>query len=306
MGASLIVVAFLAFTRLAAAADPSAANYEQSVAAWRTEHETWLKAEDGWLTVVGLAWLKEGVNWVGSAPGSEISLPKSAPSCVGRITVKNDRVYFTPERGVSVALNGKPARASYLKPELASKGDVVSVGSVKFFLIRRENKLAIRIKDNRSAARLQFAGSRWYPVDSSWRVQATYVPWDKPHPLIFETAVGLKEHNQSPGYVRFERNGMEYRLEPVIDENELRFVIRDETSGKTTYSASRFLYADPPKTGLRTAGPIELDFNRAENPPCVFTDFATCPLPPPQNRMSMAVTAGEQMYVSRPSNPSSN
>ena len=159
-----------------------------------------------------------------------------------------------------------------------------------------KDKLGVRIKDNDSAARREFTGLKWYPPDPSWRVQAKFVPWDKPHAVTFDTAVGVKETDESPGYVTFQRDGKEYRLEPVVDDNELWFVMRDQTSGKTTYGASRFLYAAMPKDGVKRAGTVEIDFNRAENPPCVFTDFATCPLPPPQNRLPLAVTAGEQMY----------
>ena len=108
--------------------------------------------------------------------------------------------------------------------------------------------------------------------------------------------MGVKERDESPGYVSFQRNGKQFTLEPVVDGKQLWFVMRDRTSGKTTYAASRFLYADLPKDGVRKSGVVEIDFNRAENPPCVFTDFATCPLPPPQNRLALEVTAGEQMY----------
>jgi hypothetical protein len=170
---------------------------------------------------------------------------------------------------------------------------------MKFFVIKREDKMGVRIKDNDSATRREFTGLKWYPPDASWRVQAKFVPWDKPHSVTFDTAVGVKETDESPGYVTFRRDGKEYRLEPVVDDNELWFVMRDQTSGKTTYGASRFLYAAMPKDGVKRAGTVEIDFNRAENPPCVFTDFATCPLPPPQNRLPLAVTAGEQMYGKR-------
>ena len=122
---------------------------------------------------------------------------------------------------------------------------------MRFFIIKREDKLGVRVKDNDSAARKEFTGMRWYAVDPSWRIQGNYIPWDKPHKLTFDTAVGIKEEDQSPGYVTFERNGKEYRLEPTIDEGQLWFVMRDATSGKTTYGASRFLYADLPKDGLQ-------------------------------------------------------
>jgi len=274
-----------------AAATLLAADYQSSIAQWRADREMRLKADDGWLTVVGLDWLKAGDNRVGSNPDFEVPLPKPAPERVGVITVANGKARFKPEPGIPVTLNGKPSTATELKPDTDPHYDVLAIGAVKFYVIQREDKLAVRIKDNHSAARREFTGLRWYPVDPSWKIQAKFVPYDKPRTLTFATAVGVKEQDESPGYVTFARSGKEYRLDPVIDDNELWFVMRDATSGKSTYAASRFLYAEMPKNGV-----VELDFNKAENPPCVFTDFATCPLPPPQNRLSLAVTAGEQMY----------
>jgi uncharacterized protein (DUF1684 family) len=274
----------------------TASDYAQSVAEWRMQREARLKAEDGWLTVVGLDWLKEGENRVGSNPSFEVRLPKTAPDRVGTITVKNGKARFKPEKAAGVTLNGAPAAEADLKADTTPKYDVLAVGRVKFFVIQRENKLGVRIKDNDAAARREFTGLRWYPVDASWKVQAKFIPFDKPRQVTFDTAVGVKEQDESPGYVTFTRGGKEYRLEPVLDDDELWFVMRDGTSGKTTYGASRFLYAALPKGGVKQAGTVEIDFNKAENPPCVFTDFATCPLPPPQNRLNLAVTAGEQMY----------
>ena len=273
-----------------------AADYAHSVAEWRAQREARLKAEDGWLTVVGLDWLKEGENRVGSNPAFEVRLPKSAPDRVGTITVKNGKARFKPEKAAGVTFKGAPAAEMDLQPDTTPQYDVLAVGRVKFFVIQRENKLGVRIKDNDSAARREFTGLRWYPVDASWKVQARFVPFDKPHTVTFDTAAGVKEQDESPGYVTFSRAGREYRLEPVLDDNDLWFVMRDGTSGKTTYGASRFLYAELPKGGVKQAGTVEIDFNKAENPPCVFTDFATCPLPPPQNRLTLAVTAGEEMY----------
>jgi uncharacterized protein (DUF1684 family) len=281
---------------IATAADLSQDSYHQAIAQWRERQEAKLKADDGWLTVVGLNWLKEGDNRVGSNPKFEVPLPKSAPEYAGTIIVKAGKARFRPAPGVAVTFNGKPAFETELKPDAEPKYDVLAVGRVKFFVIKREDRLGVRVKDNDSAARREFTGLRWYPVDTAWRIQAKYIPWDKPHPVTFDTAVGVKERDESPGYVTFQKNGNEYRLEPVVDEGQLWFVMRDLTSGKTTYAASRFLYADMPKDGLKKSGTVELDFNKAENPPCVFSNFATCPLPPPQNRLSLAVTAGEKMY----------
>jgi uncharacterized protein len=272
------------------------AGYQKTIADWRAQQEASLKAEDGWLTVVGLHWLKEGENRVGSNVSFEVPLPKSAPDRAGTITVRAGKVRFKPAAGVAVSFNGKPAAETELKPDTTPNYDVLAVGKVKFFVIKREDKFGVRVKDNDSIAHKEFSGLRWYPVDPSWRIQAKFIPWDKPHPLTFDTTVGVKERDESPGYVSFQRNGKRFTMEPVVDGKQLWFVMRDLTSGKTTYAASRFLYADLPKGGIQKSGVVEIDFNRAENPPCVFTDFATCPLPPAQNRLPLAVTAGEQMY----------
>jgi hypothetical protein len=277
------------------AAAESSASYRQAIAQWRAQHEAKLKADDGWLTVVALDWLKDGDNRVGSNPDFEVPLPKSAPPLVGILTVRGGTARFKPAAGVPVTLNGQPARETELRPDTEPKYDVLAVGRVKFFIIKRDDKLAVRVKDNDSVIRRQFTGLHWFPVDAAWRIQAKYVPWDKPRAVMFNSTNGVHETDQSPGYVAFQHEGKEYRLEPVIDEGELWFIMRDATSGKTTYGASRFLYADLPKD-LTKPGTVEIDFNKAENPPCVFTNYATCPLPPPQNRLSLAVTAGEQMY----------
>ena len=281
---------------MAFAADP---NYPRRIAQWRAQEEAALKADDGWLTVVGLVWLKEGENRVGSNPGFEVRLPKAAPDKVGILTLKSGKVRFRPEKGAAVTFNGAPAYETALKPDITPQYDKLAIGRIKFFIIQREQRFGVRIKDNDSASRRDFTGLKWYPVDESWRFQAKFVPYDKPHKVTFDTLAGVKEEDSAPGYVTFQRAGKEYRMEPVADGNDLWFVMRDQTSGKTTYGASRFLYTPVPTTGLKQAGTLELDFNKAENPPCVFTDYATCPLPPPQNRLPIAVTAGELMYGPR-------
>jgi hypothetical protein len=258
--------------------------YEREIAKWRTQHEAELRADDGWLTVVGLSWLKEGVNRAGSNPDVEVVFPRSMPADVGSFTLTKGRVHFKPAAGVRL-------REMDLRPDTDPKRDTGTLGSVKFHIIERDGRFGVRIKDNESAARKQFRGLAWYPADPSWKIRAKFVKWDTPHTIVFDTEAGVKEREPSPGYAVFTRNGKEYRLEPVLDGASLFFVMRDATSGKTTYAASRFLYADAPKDGF-----VELDFNKAENPPCVFTDYATCPLPPPQNRLTLAVEAGEKLY----------
>lgn len=286
----------LLFAAAACAADRPIQNYQQSILQWRSMHEAKLKADNGWLTVVGLDWLKEGENRVGSNQSFEVVLPKPAPDRVGSIIVHNGHARFKPVPGVPVKFNGKPAFETELKDDEQPKYDTLDIGRVRFFVIKRGDRLGVRIKDNDSAARREFTGMRWYPIDPSWRIHAKYIPWEKPRTLSFDTIIGVKEQDESPGYVAFELNGKEYRLEATVDEGQLWFVMRDLTSGKETYAASRFLYTDLPKDGVRKSGSVDLDFNKAENPPCVFSNYATCPLPPPQNRLALAITAGEKMY----------
>ena len=256
--------------------------YQREVTKFRAEREAKLKADDGWLTVVGLHWLHEGINTVGSDPKSDAPLPGSVPSRVGTIALSKGKVHFKPAVGVQL-------KEMDLKTDVTPQYDRLTLGRVKFFVIEREDRFGVRVKDNDSEARKKFSGLRWYPVDPAWKIKAKFIP--APHDVFFDTEVGVKEKDQSPGYVTYTRGGKEYKMEPVTEDDHLWFVFRDQTSGKTTYAASRFLYVPMPKDGF-----VEIDFNKAENPPCVFTDYATCPLPTPQNRLQLAVTAGEQMY----------
>jgi uncharacterized protein (DUF1684 family) len=270
----------LAFAAISLIAADS--TYPQQIAHWRAEREAKLKADDGWLTVVGLHWLHEGVNTVGSDPNADAPLPSSLPARVGTMTLSKGRVHFKPAGGIQL-------KEMDLKTDVTPQYDLLALGRVKFFVIERETRFGVRVKDNDSEARKKFAGLRWYPVDPSWHIKAKFIP--SPHQVSFDTEVGVKEKDDSPGFVTFTRGGREYKMEAVKEDDDLWFVFRDQTSGKTTYGASRFLYTPFPKDGF-----VEMDFNKAENPPCMFTDYATCPLPTPQNRLQLAVTAGEQTY----------
>jgi uncharacterized protein len=262
-----------------------AADYARQIADFRAERERSIAGPDGWATLVGLDWLKPGLNRVGSDPESEVPLPSSVPARVGTIVLKDGRADFRPAPGVKI-----PAQ------ELKEDATVLAIGTVKFFLIRRGDKFGIRVKDSDARTRKEFTHLSWYPVDPSWRIEAKFTPWDKPRTLKFDTVIdGLQEEDASPGFVAFVKDSREYKLDAVTDEGELFLIFRDQTSGKSTYPAARFLYAELPKN-LKSASMVALDFNKAINPPCVFTPYATCPLPPPQNRLPLAVTAGELMY----------
>jgi uncharacterized protein (DUF1684 family) len=283
-----IIALFALYTLLLSAAD-AGDRYRQEVEQWRAQRQSKLAADYGWLTVVGLDWLKEGENRVGADPASEVPLPPgSAPARVAVISFHAGKALLHPASGVPLTLNGKPAKETTVRED----DDVLAINRLQFYLIRRGDKAGIRLKDDDAATRKHFQGLTWYPVDPSWRIQAKFTAWSAPRAVVFHNTIGQEETDQSPGYVTFQKDGREFRLDPVVDEGKLFFVLRDQTSGKATYGASRFLYAEPAKDGI-----VWLDFNKAENPPCAFTDYATCPLPPPQNRLALAITAGEKKYA---------
>jgi len=287
------LVAILTFLTFAISAADTNQDYRHEVEQWRADHQKRLAADFGWLTVVGLDWLKEGENRVGADPSSEVPLPPgSAPQRVATISFHAGKAVLRPTPGVGLTLNGKPSAETTLRED----DDVLAINRLKFYLIRRGDRAGIRLKDNDSEARKHFQGLSWYSVDPAWRIQAKYTAWNKPHSLVFHNTIGQEEREPSPGYVTFQKNGQEFRLEPMLDDGELFFVIRDQTSGKSTYGASRFLYAQAPANPAQS-GSVWLDFNKAENPPCAFTAYATCPLPPPQNRLALAIAAGEKKYA---------
>lgn len=256
------------------------ADYRASVEKWRADRETRLKAEDGWLTLVGLAWLDEGANAVGSAEGSRVQLP-DGPAHAGAMERKGQQVWWAPSGG----------RRVQLTTDASGSPDVVQVGRLKLHVIQRGSKLGVRVKDNESEYRRNFQGLRWFPIREEWRVTARFVAHPAPRKLVFDAQAGDKQEYATPGYAEWEYQGRKLRLTPVTEGNELFWVFRDRTAGKSTYAAARFLYTDLPKNGT-----VVLDFNKAYNPPCVFTPYATCPLPPPENRLPVAVEAGEMMY----------
>lgn len=279
-----VVTAFCVALTLISCARTTDPAVTTEIQEWRKGREVRLRADDGWLTLVGLFWIEEGVSKIGSDPGADVPLPASLPKQVGTLTLRKGEAHFEPARGVDL----KP---TVLHDDAKPGYEVLTLGSVRFYLIERGGRYGIRVKDTSSPARVNFAGLDWYAPDESWSVEAKLTP--APHKVTFDTEVGVKQESDSPGYLEFDRQGQHYKLDAVTEEGELFLVIRDATSGKTTYAASRFLYAALPDKDGRT----RLDFNKAYNPPCVFTPYATCPLPPQMNRLSVAIEAGEKKYT---------
>lgn len=281
----LLLIAVCLFAR---SNDPA---YLKSVTEWRQKYEAGLKADDGWLTVAGLFWLHEGSNRFGSDPLNDIVLPGgSAPAEAGSFLYQNRKIILQTRLGVPITVNGKPVQSAELRPD--SPSDQLHLGDLTLYVHASGERLAIRLRDKNSPLRKEFTGLHWFPIDESYRVQARYVPFSPPKQAEIQNVLGDFDKGEILGYAAFSLRGQEYRLEATEDEpGKLFFVFRDLTGGKETYPAARFLDADLPQNGS-----IVLDFNEAYNPPCAYNPYTTCPLPTPQNRLRVAIPAGEEIY----------
>ncbi len=273
---------------------PPDPTHRAEVEAWRARRVASLTSDEGWLSVVGLFWLEEGENPVGSAPGSRVLLPASAPGRLGSIDLAGGRATFRPLPGADLTAGGKPVQGPLaLSSDVDDDTTMLRRGSVLFYLIRRGDKVGVRVKDSQSDARRRFHGLDYFPIDPSWRIEARFEPYDPPRSISIPNVLGQDNAETSPGALVFEHDGRTYRLDPVLENGETDYfvIFGDATNGKGTYGAGRFLYVKPPVNGKTV-----IDFNKAYNPPCVFTAFATCPLPPPQNKLKVAIAAGEKEY----------
>jgi uncharacterized protein (DUF1684 family) len=277
---SLAALVLPAALLLGAAPVPRA--YRATIEDWRAEREARLRAEDGWLAVAGLHWLREGESSLGTDAGNDVVLPAgSAPARAGTLRLRGGRVTLT-------LAEAAPAGERAIAPD---GDDVVAVGRLRLSVIERSGRLGLRVRDPEAPRRRGFQGLAWFPVDASYRVDARFVPARGGRTIEVANVLGDLLRMPSPGHVEFSLGGRALRLDPVLEEGSPRlfFIFRDATAGRETYPAGRYLYAEPPESGR-----VTLDFNKAYSPPCAFTDFATCPLPPPQNRLAVAVAAGEK------------
>ncbi len=268
-------------------------DYVQSVEKWRSEEETDLKKEDGWLTLAGLFWLKDGVNTVGTGSQFDIRLTDNfKQGRFGEIDFKNGVATLKVASGIEATSEDKPVSMIELVSDEKGKPTEIRVGSQMFYLIQREDRFGIRLKDSQSKARLAFESLNWFPIDESYRVPAQLEAFPEPKEMMVPNVLGGHFKMKSPGRLRFALQGQEYSLQPVLQDDGSLFVIfRDGSNASETYEAGRFLYADKPVDGKTT-----LDFNKAENPPCAFSHYATCPLPPKGNTLSVAIKAGAKRY----------
>jgi uncharacterized protein (DUF1684 family) len=283
-------------------AKPAAASAEtRDLLEWRAKRAKGLSAPDGWLTLVGLEWLAPGKNPVGLAPDSKIHLKGHAPQHLATIDVEGNKLtLLQPDGGFPAHLlvDGKPAAEGPIQPD-DDKPSVLSDDNLTMVVLHRGDRYALRIKDAESPTRTGFRGLHWYPPSPAYRVTAKWIPFTPAHTEKIPTILGTTLEMPAPGLAEFKLNGKTVQLEPVLEEpnaKELFFILRDATSRTTTYESARFLYAAMPDHGLTQPGSIVLDFNRLQNPPCAYTPYATCPLPPYINRLAIAIPAGEERY----------
>jgi uncharacterized protein (DUF1684 family) len=246
-----------------------------------------------------LFWLNDGPNSFGSDPGNDLVLNNPAlASTAGSFEVDGGQVTFTAQADAGVTLDGQPVDAVPLKSDAGGEPTVLASGALRFFIIERGGKLGVRVRDLNNPRRLEFRGLEYFPVSSKWALTARFVPYQPARRIKIINILGMEEDDVSPGAVVFSRNGREWSLDTVLEspgDQTLFIMFADTTSGKETYGAGRFMTIPMP-----VGGTALLDFNKAYNPPCALNDFATCPLPPPQNRLQLRVDAGELKYRGGP------
>jgi uncharacterized protein (DUF1684 family) len=280
------------------------AAWQKDIAEFREKRAAGLQEPDGWLALVGLEWLQPGDTSVGSAADNKVKLSAAHPAHVGIFRLENNVVTLLPPKegfpaGLMVGGNAAKQQGLRTDPEDDKNAPHLIIGTLDLYAIRREDRFALRIKDAHSPSLLQFHGLHWYAPDAAYRVTAKWIPYTPQKTVSLLTLVGTSYPAPVPGTAEFTLQGKTYRLEPVLEEpaaTELFFIMRDTTSTMTTYAACRFLYTAFPSNGLDKPGELVLDFNKLRNPPCAYTPYATCPLPPTGNKLPLALPVGEKRY----------
>lgn len=266
--------------------------YITDIEQWHQKRIERLKNENGWLTLVGLYWLKEGVNSFGSDKNNDIVFPENAPQSIGKIILKDSIITLKVKKGVNVINEGQPINEIKLEHDLTGNPSILDLGSLRWYIIKRGDRYGIRLRDINAPLRNEFDGIERFPVNEDWEITASFEAYDPPKVISLPTQIGTVEEEPSPGAVVFEKDGQTYRIDAVDRGKRLWLIFADETSGKETYGAARYLYIDKPDSTGKTI----VDFNLAYNPPCVFTKYATCSFPPKQNFLKLKITAGEKMW----------
>jgi len=270
--------------------------FESHLAEWKESRVRSLTSPTGWLTLCGLDFLEEGDNKVGSDKSNAVVLPESCPAFAGNLVLHEGKIRFEGLPGFKYEIDGqdKTGQSVDLLSDDGQEPTLVwtDEGNVHFFVIKRDGKLAVRMKNKKAASYVEFKGLNYFPADKKWVVPAVFKPFERDEVMGLSSAGGLKESHKNPGVLEFEIDGTTYSLHVVAEEDapdQYWILFKDLTNGKQTYGM-RYLYCDRPKDG---SNQTFIDFNRAYNPPCSFTTYATCPRPPKSNYLKLAIEAGE-------------
>jgi len=300
----LSIPGFVLFCALAAPSHAQTSNWTKEELAWQTQHAADLQKPDGWLSLIVLEWLLPGETALGSAADNKIHLPSSTPPYLAVLKLDHGAVQLLPPKSgfaAGLKVDGAPAKEQILRvdPDHDKFNPRITYGTLNFYVIRRADRFAVRLKDSKSPSLSEFHGLNWYAPDAAYKVTAKWVPYNPAKKVSLLTLVGTSYDQPVPGYAEFTLKGTTYRLEPVLEDpqsSKLFFILKDPTGADTTYPACRFLYTPLPDHGVDREGELVLDFNHLENPPCAYTPYATCPLPPAGNRLPVALPVGEQRY----------
>ena len=259
-------------------------------ARWQEERIERLKSKTGWLNLAGLYWLEEGENTFGSDSSNHIIFPEDAPAHLGKYIIENERIRFVPAKGSGVMHGDTLAGEMEVFTDRSGHTTLLEKGSLAWFIIDRPPRFGIRLRDYEHHAIEEFRGIETFPPESKWVIHAEFKAYDKPVEIMVPTVMGTVEKKLCPGILSFKIGDVEQELYPTEAGKSLFIIFADETSSIETYGGGRFLYIDKPEK----EGDVIIDFNRAYNPPCAFTPFATCPLPPRENFLSVRIEAGEK------------
>jgi uncharacterized protein (DUF1684 family) len=266
------------------------AAYVESIEAWQQQRLERLKNKNGWLSLAGLFWLEEGENSFGSDPENVIVFPEKADAFSGTLVLDSGSISLSVSEGVEITVKDSLVTEMELFDDQSGNTTRLQQGDLAWYIVKRGERYGIRLRDHKHPRIDELDHIPSYPIQIDYVVEATLEAFDSPKTMTVATPLeGFTESYECPGTLNFKINGKKLTLHPFTSGSGYFLVIADETSGLDTYGAGRFMYATPDSTGR-----IILDFNKAYNPPCAFSPFATCPMPPRENFLPAAIEAGEK------------
>lgn len=268
-------------------------DHQSEVEEWYLKRIASLKAEDGWLNLIGLYWLEVGKNSFGSGPESDLYLDSELlPKSLGTFELENKKVFFNPKTGGIKNQEVEMEERTLVFDPVNKVSSILAFKSLRWNIIKRLDAYGVRVRDLETKAVTEFEGIERYPISLDWRFDAKFIPYEPARHITITNVLGQTSQNLCPGYVAFNKDGKNYQIDALVEGDELFLIFADETSGGETYGGGRYIYVKKPNPN----GSTMLDFNKAYNPPCVFTPHATCPLPPRQNILELEITSGEKNF----------